>query len=128
MLTHLLPLDVQLIRDGAYFAATDGTRIVGVSAWRAGVAAQVHGIFVDPDHARRGVGRMLLNLCVAAAAEAGFARLDAVSNLTAEPLFRACGFRAARPFDLALPDGTSLSAVRVTKPVDGRRRYNIPRA
>ena len=128
MLTHLLPLDLQLIRSGAYFAATDGTRIVGAAAWRAGAAARVHGIFVDPDHARRGIGRMLLNLCAAAAAEAGFARLEALSNLTAEPLFRACGFDATEPLDLALPDGATMPVVRMSKDLDDRRRCNIPRA
>ena len=134
MLTHLLPLDVQLIRDGAYFAATDGRHILGATAWRASSdpseaeSAQVHGVFVDPDHARRGIGRMLLNLCAAAAGEAGFNRLHAVSTLTAEPLFRACGFVATETFDLALPDGATIPALRMSKALDDRVRYNIPRA
>jgi GNAT superfamily N-acetyltransferase len=136
MLTHVLTLDVRLVRAGTYFAATDGARVVGVGAWRgggagsngSGASAHVHGIFVEPDHARRGVGRLLLNLCAAAAAEAGFARLEAVSNLTAEPLFRACGFDATEAFDLTLPDGTTIDAIRMAKPLVDRRRYNIPRA
>jgi hypothetical protein len=71
---------------------------------------------------------MLLNLCAAAAAEAGFARLEAVSTLTAELLFRACGFDATESFDLELPDGASVPAIRMGRALDDRRSYTIPRA
>jgi GNAT superfamily N-acetyltransferase len=145
MLTHLLPLDVQLIRDGTYFAATDGERIIGVGAWSfrrsqpcphagddaldpARDAAHIRGIFVEPAHARRGVGRMLLKLCEAAAAEAGFWKLELLSTVTAEPLYRACGFALTEPRETTLPDGVTIDTSHMTKRLEDRRRFNIPRA
>ena len=59
---------------------------------------------------------------------AGFRRLDAESNLTAEPLFRACRFETTGSRELATPDGATLPVVRMTKALDDRRRYNVPRA
>ena len=143
MLTHLLPLHVQLVHDGTCFAATDGERLVGVGAWTfrrgdeagrdvfdpaRGEAARNHGIFVEPTCARRGVGRMLLRLCEAAAAEAGFAKLECVSTLTAEPLYRASGFGPAEPRQTTLPDGVTIETSHMTKRIEDRRRYNLPRA
>ncbi len=143
VLRHAARFDVRLAQDGSYFAATDGARIVGVGAWSfrsrgapvpngpvldpAHDAARVCGFFVDPAHARRGIGRMLLKLCEAAAAEAGFARLELVSSLTGVPLYRAGGFEALGTIDITFPDGVMVRGIPMAKRIRDRRRYNIPR-
>ena len=43
-------------------------------------------MYTSPAHARRGVGRLILSLCEAAAAAEGFTRLELMSTLAGEPL------------------------------------------
>jgi hypothetical protein len=73
-------------------------------------------MYTNPVYARRGVGRLILGLCEAAAAE-GFTRLELWSTLSGEPLYAAYGFRALERADL--PGGSvPVPAVRMEKPVD----------
>ena len=41
---------------------------------------------------RRGVGRLILSLCEAAAAAEGFTRVQLMATLAGVPLYRACGY------------------------------------
>ena len=50
-------------------------------------------MYTNPAYARRGVGRLILSLCEAAAAAEGFTRLELMSTLSGEPLYTAYGFR-----------------------------------
>lgn len=50
-------------------------------------------MYTSPTFARRGVGRLILSLCEAAAAAEGFTRLELMSTLSGEPLYTAYGFR-----------------------------------
>jgi hypothetical protein len=50
-------------------------------------------MYTRPAYARRGVGRLVLSLCEAAAAAEGFTRLELMSTLSGEPLSTAYGFR-----------------------------------
>ena len=88
-----------------------------------------------PAWARRGIGRMLLDACVAAARAAGFSRLMLVSTLPGEPLYRAYGFEAhrtgrgdaARRRHAAMhPDGPrDMSAGTVSDPARAARRRDV---
>ena len=53
-------------------------------------------LFVDPDHARRGVGTMLIDALTRIAAARGAERLSAEVSDTARPLFERRGFVAQR--------------------------------
>ena len=53
--------------------------------------ARVRAMYTNPAYARRGVGRLILSLCEAAAAAEGF---ELMSTLSGEPLYTAYGFRA----------------------------------
>jgi GNAT superfamily N-acetyltransferase len=55
--------------------------------------ARVRAMYTNPAYARRGVGRLILSLCEAAAAAEGFTRLELMSTLSGEPLYITYGFK-----------------------------------
>ena len=79
--------------------------------------ARVRAMYTNPAYARRGVGRLILSLCEAAAAAEGFTRLELMSTLSGEPLYTAYGFRPLERLDDAT-GGAAVPLVRMEKPVD----------
>ncbi len=129
---QLMGLDTQLVADGTYFVVQDGEAIAGCGGWSrratlyggdhspgrdaalldpATDAARVRAMYTRPAFARRGVGRLILSLCEAAARAEGFGRVQLAGTLSGEPLYRACGYhvierivdeRAGVPVPLAI--------------------------
>jgi GNAT superfamily N-acetyltransferase len=62
--------------------------------------ARVRAMYTHPDFARRGVGRLVLSLCEAAAAREGFQRLELVGTIAGEKLYLACGFTITERIDV----------------------------
>jgi GNAT superfamily N-acetyltransferase len=110
----IMGLDTQLIADRTYFIVEAAGQAIGCGGWSrrhtlyggdhtagrdaapldpARDAARVRAMYTDPDHARRGVGRLILARCEHAAAAEGFSRVELMSTLAGEPLYRACGYR-----------------------------------
>jgi GNAT superfamily N-acetyltransferase len=110
-------LDTTLIQDGTYFAVADETgALVGCGGWSrratlyggnhagsvvarddrlldpATEPARIRAMYTHPDHARRGIGRMILEAGEAAARAEGFKRAQLGATLAGEPLYRACGY------------------------------------
>jgi GNAT superfamily N-acetyltransferase len=130
-------VDTQLIADGTYYVALRADQIVGCGGWSRrrtlfgghGAAsarddsvldptrdpARIRAFFVHPNHARQGIGRLLLCACERAAIAARFRRLELVATLAGEPLYLACGFRAVERYHVTLHDGSSLPVVRMDK-------------
>lgn len=130
-------VDTQLIRDGTYFVvdAPDG-QAVACGGWsrrrtlfgsdaraerdeswldpRAD-PAKVRAFFVDPGHARRGLGRWILERSEAEAARAGFARLELMATLPGVRLYEKCGYLAGPSIVHPLPGGLSIVFVPMTK-------------
>ena len=131
-------LDTTLIEDGTYFVHESGGEIVACGGWSrrsklftgAGPGgdderlldpwtepARVRAMFVRGDWTRRGLGRAILDSCERAARAEGFKSLVLGATLPGEPLYRAFGFREVERFTLTMPDGVSLEAVAMERPV-----------
>ncbi|HYL20365.1 MAG TPA: GNAT family N-acetyltransferase [Gemmatimonadales bacterium] len=121
---YVFGVDSQLIADRTYFVIENEGRVVACGGWsrrrtlfggdqaKAGPdplldpatePARIRAFFVDPQMARRGLGRLLMSECISAARAAGFGALELVSTLPGEPLYLATGFSVIERFDLALP-------------------------
>ena len=106
-------LDRQLIVDGGYFVIEADGRVAGCGGWSgratlyggdhtpgrdaalldpATQAARVRAMYTHPDFARRGVGRLILELCEDAARARGFRRLELMATLSGRPLYASAGF------------------------------------
>jgi GNAT superfamily N-acetyltransferase len=109
----IMGLDRQLIEDGTYFVVeVDGT-VAGCGGWSrratlyggdhsggrdaafldpASDAARVRAMYTHPAFARRGVGRLVLETCEAAARAEGFATLELMATRSGRPLYESFGF------------------------------------
>ena len=78
-------------------------------------AAKIRAFFVHPEWARRGVGSRILEVCEAAAATAGFRRLEMGATLTGVPLYRARGYVEGESREVPLRPGVTLPIVHMVK-------------
>ena len=136
---HIAHLDMQLIEDGTYFVHEAGEEIVACGGWSrrnklytgSGAAgdddrlldprtepARVRAMFVRGDWTRRGLGRAILDSCERAARAEGFKNLALGATLPGVPLYRAFGFREIERFTVTMPDGVSVEAVAMERPVE----------
>ena len=129
-------LDTQLVDDGTYFVVEIGGTLAGCGGWsrRATLfgcdhstalrdsrlldttteAARVRAMYTHPVFARRGIGRLILQQCEAAAAAEGFARVELMATLAGEPLYAACGYSEIER-TAAKVDGLDVPVVRMGK-------------
>ncbi|MCY1375983.1 hypothetical protein D9M69_634370 [compost metagenome] len=56
-------------------------------------------MYTHPSHVRKGVGRLILGLCEAAARNDGFTQLELMGTMAGEPLYRACGYAVIEPVE-----------------------------
>jgi len=135
----VMGLDTQLIADRTYFLVEDGGALAGCGGWsrRATLyggdhstalrdealldpvrdAARVRAMYTHPAFARRGVGRLILKLCEAAAAAEGFGRVQLMATLSGEPLYRACGYVEIERTAAAPVGGVVVPLVLMGKPI-----------
>jgi GNAT superfamily N-acetyltransferase len=73
-------------------------------------------MYTHPDFTRRGVGRLILSLCEAAAAAEGFKRLELMSTLAGAPLYSAAGFEPVEDLEDA-SGGVAVPLVRMAKAI-----------
>ncbi len=110
----IMGLDRQLVADRTYFIVEEGSAIAGCGGWSrratlyggdhtpgrdpevldpAKDAARVRAMYTHPDFARRGVGRLILQLCEDAARAEGFKRLELMGTMSGRPLYESYGFQ-----------------------------------
>ena len=80
-------------------------------------AARIRAFFVHPDFARRGVGSHIINVCEAAAEQAGFKRLELGATLPGVPLYKAMGYTSINQTSATLADGIVLELVKMGKEI-----------
>jgi len=72
-------------------------------------------MYTDPAHTRRGIGRMILDACEAAARTEGFTRVELAATLAGEPLYRACGYQTIEHFVSRTSTGIDVPLIRMGK-------------
>ncbi len=70
-----------------------------------------------PEFARRGVGRLILELCERAATREGFSRVELAATLAGEPLYRACGYGVMERMIADTPSGLRIPLARMGKTI-----------
>jgi GNAT superfamily N-acetyltransferase len=130
-------VDTSLIRDATYFVALNtDDRIVGCGGWSrrrtlfgsdaraerdeswldpATDAAKIRAFFIDPIHARRGIGRSLLEHCEHEANLAGFTRCELMATLPGQRLYSRYGYESGAPIEHPLPGGLTIRFVPMGK-------------
>jgi GNAT superfamily N-acetyltransferase len=131
----VMGLDTRLVADGTYFIAEIDGAIAGCGGWSrratlyggdhsagrdarlldpATEPARVRAMYTDPAFVRRGVGRAVLNACEAAAAAAGFSRVELMATLAGQPLYHAAGYTPIEAIEDA-SGGVPVPLVRMGK-------------
>lgn len=131
---HIFGVDTQLIDDRTYFVIGDGDEIAACGGWsrrytlfggdQAKVGpdrlldpstepARIRAFFVAPSMARRGLGRQLMDACIAASKREGFNSLELAATLPGEPLYLAVGFSVLERFNLDLPGNIQVPLCRM---------------
>ncbi len=136
-------VDTQLIADGTYYVVeavgNSGERVLAAcGGWSmrktlfgsdhgpyrnnelldpAQDAAKIRAFFVHPDWARRGIGTLLLKKCEEEAYAEGFRRFEMGATLTGVPMYQARGYSIGESIEVPLPNGLSLTVVRMSKSV-----------
>ncbi len=129
-------VDSQLLRDQTYFVAEDAGQIVGCGGWsfrstlfggdsRAGrdssildpktQAAKIRAFFVDPGHARRGIGSLLLDHCESQARAAGYSQVELMATLPGAKLYAARGYSAAQLVRFDVGSGECIEFIPMRK-------------
>jgi GNAT superfamily N-acetyltransferase len=129
-------VDSQLLHDETYFVVEDGGECVGCGGWsyrstlfggdaRAGrdaalldpktQPAKIRAFFVDPKHARRGVGSLLLEHCEREARARGFTAVELMATLPGVKLYSVRGYSAMPMVHFDVGGGESIEFVPMRK-------------
>ena len=132
----VMGVDSQLIEDSTYFIVEDDGVMAGCGGWSrratlfghnhtagrdsrlldpASEPARVRAMYTAPAFVRRGVGRLILDLCEAAARRECFSRTELGATVGGEPLYRACGYQEIERMDVPTPGGVTVPITRMGK-------------
>lgn len=136
---QVMGLDTQLIHDQTYLVVESDGVLAGCGGWSyratlyggdasvvarepavldpATDAARIRAMYTNPDFARRGIGRRVIDLCEEAARAAGFKRAEMMATMAGVPLYRACGYRPIEEVLSAPIDGVQVPLLRMGKPL-----------
>ena len=134
-------IDRRLIADGTYFLVEAAGRIAGCGGWSRRAtpyggdhsagrddrlldpgreAAKVRAMYTHPEHARRGIGRTILDECEARAAAEGYRTVELMATMSGRPLYAACGYAEIEPA-FADVDGVEVPLMKMAKPLKRQR-------
>ena len=141
---ELMGLDTQLIADGTYYVVeavgkAGEKELAACGGWSmrktlygsdhgpyrdnatldpARDAAKIRAFFVHPEWTRRGIASLILKTCEDAAYARGFRRFEMGATLTGVPMYAARGYAKGEQIEVPLPNGMSLTVVRMAKKVE----------
>jgi GNAT superfamily N-acetyltransferase len=139
----IMGIDTQLLDDETYFVVELDGRVVGCGGWSRRATlyggdhsggrdaalldplrdpAKVRAMYTHPEFTRRGVGRLILNLCEAAAAAEGFTKLELMSTLSGRPLYEAAGFVPVEQVEDPAA-GTPVPLIRMRRTIPDRNAH-----
>jgi N-acetylglutamate synthase-like GNAT family acetyltransferase len=78
-------------------------------------AAKIRAFFVNPKHARQGLGSRLLKYCEQQAQVYGFSRVEMMATLPGVKLYKTFGYTQVEKKDLLFPNGVSLNFIHMNK-------------
>lgn len=131
-------VDSQLIRDGTFFVVEDEGVIVGCGGWSFRKTlfggdkraerdaaeldprrdpAKIRAFFVDPAHARRGIGTMLLERCESEARSRGFSRVELLSTLPGIRLYASRGYTGDQQVTYEVAPGVVIEFLPMSKTI-----------
>ena len=137
----IMGIDTRLVADGTYYVVEHDGELAGCGGWSRRATlyggdhtsgrndapldpavdpARIRAMYTHPRYARRGVGRLVLAACEAAAAAEGFTTLELMSTMAGQPLYTAHGFVPVEHLD-DTSTGTTIPLVRMTKTIDRSR-------
>lgn len=134
----IFTVDTQLVTDGTYFVVEDETgAFAACGGWSRRKtlyggdsqveskapelldptvdAAKIRAIFVHPDHARKGLGSLVLKSAEEAAAAEGFRDLEMGATLTGYPVYLKYGYTEIERHYAPIGDGLSIEIVKMRK-------------
>ena len=135
---YIFGIDSQLLLDETYYVAEADNQIIACGRWSkrntlfggdqhkefadplldpAVDAARIRAFFVSPDWARRGIGKMMINLCETEAGNYGFTTMELGATLPGEPLYAAMGYKMLIDIQVTMPDGVVLEIVKMQKQI-----------
>ena len=106
-------LDRLLIDDGTYFCVLEENELVGCGGWSrratlyggnhsagrdprlldpATERARIRAMYTHPEHVRKGIGRLILNVSEKAAAAEGFSEIEMAATMAGKPFYERCGY------------------------------------
>jgi GNAT superfamily N-acetyltransferase len=136
---HVSSVDRMLIEDGTYFVIEEAGELIACGGWSrrdklytgsgagktdarlldpAKEPARVRAMFVRGDRVRRGLGLRILEACEKSARAEGFQMLSLMATLPGVPLYERFGFIEVERTSITLPDGVSLAAAVMEKPIE----------
>jgi GNAT superfamily N-acetyltransferase len=129
-------VDTQLLRDRTYFVVEEDGKLIACGGWSyratlfggdarggrdateldpARQAAKIRAFFVDPSHARRGIGSWLLEHCEREARARGFSDVELMATLPGVKLYAARGYVGTERVHFEVGSGESIEFIPMRK-------------
>lgn len=133
---EIMGIDSLLIADETYFMVFCNDELAGCGGWSRRETlfggdhtvgrnprklhpkcepARVRAMYTDPNFARKGVGRLILNLCEQAALSEGFKTCELAATAPGVPLYNACGYITVKAWNEITSDGTPVPLTLMEK-------------
>ena len=136
--TDSMGFDTQLVADGTYFLIFEGDVLVGSGGWSrrrtlygsdstagrddaladpATEPAKIRAMYTHPEHTRKGIGSLILDLAEGAARAEGFQAIEMGATAPGKLLYEQRGYVLVEDLSTTYEDGTVVPILRMRKPL-----------